>query len=638
MLLLIRCYLGAFFVWFVVFSWYYTYKNTKPPCITKAEFLAARDMDDFLREASGRIDEKEIKLTLKGRRIFIAANIHQNEELLSTRWNPAVLKMCQVFRHLGADIFVSIYESGSTDNTPLLLRKLAEDLNEVAVPNHIVTDGHAETKVQKLTWRDLPFSAKAWVHNSAAWHFSVQERIEKLAVVRNIPLEPLRNSTANYTDLLFINDVVFTTTDMLRLLAWRSLDVPASHRADLACGLDFVTWGETWRVFYDTWVARDIRGDMFSNDFPFSKHNLTTENLGKGNPVPAYCCWNGAALIDPKPFQSGALRFHASNLSANQMPESECYLFCNDLWRYKKNNAKVVIDPQIRLAYVEDIYQTLLNPPDDEYPLALRTWETMAPEIVEDLLRKSAHRDNTTKIQARGTYNKTRPLLFDSELVPPDTVEQNCLNFREDCEKVEYMNLAPGQDMPIWFHTEDEKGNGQCIGWRNTGSCGLQQPREQEHDRGCSQVIMGDMSGYCVCGTSRSSWDGDSQRHNNGRGQFHVPHSCGEEWYSFTCHSSCKELEKTPKPNLFVLGDEGQRETDGTCLGWESAVGCHPAGIKNTEFSKNCSQTIYSRYEETGGYCLCGNNTITQVMTCNDQSPPFTCFDKCKTLAARQKG
>src|ERR1700712_3371764 len=61
-------------------------------------------------------------------RIFIAALHWNNEPILRSHWNNAVVEMAKAF---GPDnVFVSIYESGSWDNSKGALRELDRRLDE----------------------------------------------------------------------------------------------------------------------------------------------------------------------------------------------------------------------------------------------------------------------------------------------------------------------------------------------------------------------------------------------------------------------------------------------------------------------------------------------------------------------------
>lgn len=43
----------------------------------------------------------------------------------------------------------------------------------------------------------------------------------------------------------------------------------------------------------------------------------------------------------------------------------------------------------------------------------------------------------------------------------------------------------------------------KCVGWRQTGDCSSEGPREDENDKGCSEEIESRSSGYCECGGDR---------------------------------------------------------------------------------------------------------------------------------------
>jgi hypothetical protein len=204
----------------------------------------------------------------------------------------------------------------------------------------------------------------------------MQQRITKLAELRNRALAPLLPASSDpglptYTDLVFLNDVVFTSADVLRLLTWRprqqlpeagnrssvSYHAHASGStstastssalsesgADLACGLDFqvTPWrgNARWVGFYDAWIARDAAGQPLHLDFPFFGHNASAARLARGLPVAASCCWNGLVAMDPTYFQRGSLRFRAADPSRGEFVDSEINLLCKDLRRLKAAGA-----------------------------------------------------------------------------------------------------------------------------------------------------------------------------------------------------------------------------------------------------------------------------------------------------------
>ena len=78
------------------------------------------------RESGGSAIDSSFHRRFEGRRIFIAANLYNNEEI-GPHWITELKVTVTRLRKLGVkkrDIFVSIYESGSTDSTPKLLTKL----------------------------------------------------------------------------------------------------------------------------------------------------------------------------------------------------------------------------------------------------------------------------------------------------------------------------------------------------------------------------------------------------------------------------------------------------------------------------------------------------------------------------------
>lgn len=137
-------------------------------------------------------------------RIYIAS-IHWNNELvLRSNWSKAVLELAQ---HLGpGNIYISLYESGSRDDSKGALRLLDADLGQLSVPRTVILDEttHADELARPPTssgWIDTPRGKKEL------------RRIPYLSGLRNTSLKPLAQLAANGTTfdkILFLNDVVFT--------------------------------------------------------------------------------------------------------------------------------------------------------------------------------------------------------------------------------------------------------------------------------------------------------------------------------------------------------------------------------------------------------------------------------------------
>lgn len=138
------------------------------------------------------------------KRVYIASIHWNNEIVLRSNWNKAVLDLA---KHLGPEnIYISIYESGSWDDSKGALRLLDAELGQLGVPRTIILDEttHADELAKQPAssgWIDTPRSKKEL------------RRIPYLSRLRNSSLKPLVELAANGTTfdkILYLNDVVFT--------------------------------------------------------------------------------------------------------------------------------------------------------------------------------------------------------------------------------------------------------------------------------------------------------------------------------------------------------------------------------------------------------------------------------------------
>lgn len=127
---------------------------------------------------------------------FIAANLYNSASLLPT-WTR---ELSSLIDHLGhQNVFVSIYESNSLDETKNLLRTFAADLVNSGVRNSVVledTEGGHKTN----------------------WQLNGHQRIRYMADARNRALEPLSTETLHghvFDKLVFFNDVYFDWSSSL---------------------------------------------------------------------------------------------------------------------------------------------------------------------------------------------------------------------------------------------------------------------------------------------------------------------------------------------------------------------------------------------------------------------------------------
>ena len=139
-------------------------------------------------------------------KLFISSTHWNNEAALRGFWNQAVVDLA---KHVGpSNVYVSIYESGSWDDSKGALRLLDQDLERLGVQRTIILDDttHQDeiTKPPADTgWIDTPRGRKEL------------RRIPFLAKLRNLTLKPmieLSSKGIRFDKVLFLNDVVFTVS------------------------------------------------------------------------------------------------------------------------------------------------------------------------------------------------------------------------------------------------------------------------------------------------------------------------------------------------------------------------------------------------------------------------------------------
>lgn len=165
-------------------------------------------------------------------RTFFALNLY-NSEFVVPALSHALLHAISL---LGpSSVHVSVFENGSTDNTTTALAHLAAALTALGAEHTIVSDP------RQTNWKAV-------------------DRIDQLAVYRNVALAPLEGSnTTEFSDVLFVNDVFACPGDMLELLFQRK-----AQEADAACALDWRAnkgpghWWNDSVKFYDNWVRLSL--------------------------------------------------------------------------------------------------------------------------------------------------------------------------------------------------------------------------------------------------------------------------------------------------------------------------------------------------------------------------------------------
>ena len=145
-------------------------------------------------------------------KIFIAAMFYNNEKVIPY-WSDSIIK---AIHYLGADnVFVSIIESRSDDQSPALLQQFDDRLDAMHVQRRILTQDTAITKPDIVT--------------------EIQ-RIQFLSALRNRVLEPLVEN-GGYDKVIFSNDIFIEPETILELL------YTSEGEYDMACGMDYGHWG-----------------------------------------------------------------------------------------------------------------------------------------------------------------------------------------------------------------------------------------------------------------------------------------------------------------------------------------------------------------------------------------------------------
>ena len=144
---------------------------------------------------------------VRGQKIFIASIHWNNEPILRSNWSAAVLELVEYFSP--ENVYVSIYESGSWDDSKEALRVLDNDLERKGVQRTVKLSEttHADELKQPPTdgWIQTPRGKKEL------------RRIPYLSKLRNLALEPLNSlgDGIKFDKVLFLNDVVFTVRTLL---------------------------------------------------------------------------------------------------------------------------------------------------------------------------------------------------------------------------------------------------------------------------------------------------------------------------------------------------------------------------------------------------------------------------------------
>ncbi|KAH7104950.1 cryptococcal mannosyltransferase 1-domain-containing protein [Auriculariales sp. MPI-PUGE-AT-0066] len=224
----------------------------------------------------------------KGEKIFLAAMFHQNEPVLPF-W---IEQMNRVIQWVGTDnIYISILESYSTDNSPLILEQWDKELERKGVKRQILTNFNEIKRPDKML-TDI-------------------HRMEFLSATRNRVLAPLK-TMPDFDRMLFSNDIFIHAESVVELLNTRNGDY------DVVCGMDFAQWG-----LYDNWVVRDAYGQFVSSLWPHLIEKTGWVAMERDEPAPVFACWNGIFLTRASPFMTRETRLKSNTTKEGAFKMSE---------------------------------------------------------------------------------------------------------------------------------------------------------------------------------------------------------------------------------------------------------------------------------------------------------------------------
>ena len=186
------------------------------------------------------------------------------------------------------------------------------------------------------------------------------DRFSTLAQLRNLALRPLvEDPTTRYTTdgatVLFINDVALCPDDILELAHQR-----VQQDADMACAMDWIDGHLPDPLFYDSFIARSMSGNLFF-DIPthplswdkasdlFWDEPIAKKRYAENQPFQVFACWNGMVAFTAQPIVKGEILFRGAREGEGECRTGEPTLFCKDLWY--KGYGKIMVVPTVNLEY-----------------------------------------------------------------------------------------------------------------------------------------------------------------------------------------------------------------------------------------------------------------------------------------------
>ncbi|KAJ0422102.1 cryptococcal mannosyltransferase 1-domain-containing protein [Aspergillus carlsbadensis] len=273
------------------------------------------------------LNEEQTRLDYKPperQRIFIASVIN-NGRSLPEGWNEAVVGLADAF---GSDnIFVSIYETGSSENTKNSLHDLDKSLETNRIGRRVIT---SVTEPQNAASRD---------HDSHHPPYIPQLRNKCLE-----PLYDLRGAGLFFDRILFLSDIAFTTEDVLSLLSTNYGTYTA------ACSFDPLSFP----AYNDPSALRDADGyEPVMQKWPFFRSSRSRDDIKSMLPVRVRSCWDGMVFMATEAFYStsSSIQFRRvpDGLAEAHLEASECCLIHAD--NVLSGRRGVYLNPFVRVGH-----------------------------------------------------------------------------------------------------------------------------------------------------------------------------------------------------------------------------------------------------------------------------------------------
>lgn len=161
---------------------------------------------DVVRIHRDVVEGEKARYQLKPRpaqRLYIASMHFNNGKILRSHWIKELIRLCDTF---GKDnMYISVHESGSWDDTKSLLRGLDRELERRAIPRRIVISD--VTHKDEISAED---KGDGWIDTPRGQR--ELRRIPYLARLRNEVLGDLFEMSKkgiHFDKVIFLNDVVF---------------------------------------------------------------------------------------------------------------------------------------------------------------------------------------------------------------------------------------------------------------------------------------------------------------------------------------------------------------------------------------------------------------------------------------------